>query len=76
MQLSLNGVSRAKCYISQEELQDLEKKLQDVSQTLDLIKNGNAFSMRHNNFTPVWLYQDKLASMTKFCKLESLRLPI
>ena len=53
MQLSLNGVSRAKCYISQEELQELEKKLQDVSQTLDLIKNGNAFNMRHNNFTPV-----------------------
>jgi len=53
MQLSLNGMSRTKCYISHEELQDLEKKLQDVSQALDLIKNGNAFGMRHNNFTSV-----------------------
>ena len=30
----------AKCYVSQEKLQELENKIQDVTLALDLIKSG------------------------------------
>ena len=33
--------TRTKCYVSEEKLQDLEKKIQEVNEALGLIKNGN-----------------------------------
>lgn len=38
-----------KCYISQEKLQDLENKIKDINQALDLIKDGITFDKAARN---------------------------
>jgi len=59
MQLSLTKTRRGdrascvKCYISLEKLQDLENKVQEMNQALDIIKNGVAFDMHANKLSPV-----------------------
>ena len=38
-----------KCHISQEKLQDLENKIKDINQALDLIKDGITFDRAARN---------------------------
>ena len=44
--------SHAKCYISEEHLNDLEKKVKEVSQALNLLKEGMASNMTSHKVFP------------------------
>ena len=45
--------SRGKCYITQEKLKELENKIQDVNQVLNLIKDDMKCDKRERKFPRV-----------------------
>ena len=51
--------SRLKYYISKEKLEELESKIEDVNQTLNLIKEGITCEKRNENLSRVWIDFDR-----------------
>lgn len=60
--------SHAKCYISEEHLKDLENKIEEVSQALNLIKEGIALDLPDQAFPEMGILETKYEGQEQICR--------